>query len=50
MEKKIDGNRTGGWRILEIMFNARPRNDLTRVKLGRWVGGWVGMRVEGGCR
>lgn len=21
-------------RILEIMFNARPRNDLTRFKLG----------------
>lgn len=41
MEKR-GGNRTGGWRILEIMFNARPRNDLTRFKPGRRRRGLIG--------
>lgn len=32
MEKKRGGNRTGGWRILEILFNARTGNDLSRFE------------------
>lgn len=37
MEKR-GGNRTGGWRILEIMFNARPRDDLTRFETRGLIG------------